>query len=168
MTSHDRDMGWYRKKEEALDNRSGHDPRTEHCHPTGGPDGLSGDSPHGLVGGAGKQVPGPSSHRHCRLEKTGEQTLDGLRLFGLENRPAELGQDLVFAEDGRLETCRNPEQTSDGSITLAYLGLDVIREVAEQGVERVIQGGLWSGNRDQYTKTCGKHEAVIESAGSGQ
>jgi hypothetical protein len=35
-------------------------------------------------------------------------------------------------------------------------------------VERVVQGGLWSGNRDQYTKTCGKDEAVIESTGSGQ
>jgi len=48
------------------------------------------------------------------------------------------------------------------------LGLDVIREITEQGVERVVQGGLWSGNRDQYAKTCGKDEAVIEGAGAGQ
>ena len=120
------------------------------------------------MGGAGKQVPGLPSHRHRRLEETGEDTLCRPRLLGLENRPAELGEDLLFAEDGRLEPCRDPEQTSDGLVTLADLGLDVIREITKQGMERVVQGGLWSGNCYQDAETCGKDKAVIEGAGTGQ
>ena len=102
------------------------------------------------------------THGNGGFEQSGKQAVHLSRFLRLDEPLPELGEDLLFAQDGRLEASSDAIEMRGRRLTRSDLGLGSRRELTEQAGESLLKSLL--GSRDDHfdTETSRKHEAFVE------